>query len=93
MPAERLFSSPKNRVFAATVGVLLAAVIVTAAMPVYLPLPQASRVAMPIVLFPVTWLLLFLWVLFARSMWRAWLVLTGITIVHAGLIAAGLGAI
>ena len=60
MATERLFPSPKSRVLAATIGVLLAAVIITAAMPVYLPLPQASRVAMPIVLFPITWLLLFL---------------------------------
>lgn len=85
-----LFTAPTSRVLAATVGVLLCAIIVTAALPAYLPFNQANNIALPIILFPVTWLGLFLWVLFARSMLRAWLALAILAIIHAGIIAAGL---
>ena len=62
-------------------------------MPAYLPASEANSVVLPIVLFPVTWLLLFLWVLFESRMWRAWSVLAVLTIAHAAMIAVGLGAI
>ena len=93
MSEERLFPAPKSRTLAATLGVLVTAVLMTAAMPAYLPIGLANSIVLPIVLFPVTWLLLFLWVLFDRSMIRAWLVLVGLALGHAALIALGLGAL
>lgn len=62
-------------------------------MPVYLPLNEANKIVLPIILFPVTWLVLFLWVLFERRMWRAWVALIGLAAVHVAIIASGLGAI
>ena len=75
MAQAPLFTRPVARALACTLGVLLTAVLVTTAMPSYLPVERANSVVMPIVLFPVTWLALFLWVLFERRVWLAWLVL------------------
>ena len=91
MAGETLFTRPISRVVAATVGVLLTAVVVTTAMPSYLPVGQANSVVMPIILFPVTWLLLFIWVLFESRMWRAWAGLTALFVAHLGLILTGVG--
>ena len=93
MSDERLFPAPRSRTIAATLGVLVTAVLITAAMPAYLPIGLANSIVLPIILFPVTWLLLFLWVLFDRSMVRAWLVLIALALAHATLIALGLGAL
>lgn len=93
MAEGALFTRPISRVFAATVGVLLTAVVVTTAMPAYLPIGQASSIVVPIILFPVTWLLLFFWVLFERRMWRAWTGLVVLFAVHLGLILSGVGMI
>ena len=93
MKSQQLFSAPASRVSAATLGVLIAAVIVTAGMPVYLPLNEANKIVLPIILFPVTWLVLFLWVLFERRIWRAWTALLGLVAIHGAIIASGLGAI
>ena len=93
MAEQALFPRPISRVLAATVGVLVAAVLVTTAMPSYLPVEQANSVVMPIVLFPVTWLLLFFWVLFESRMWRAWTGLFLLCAVHLGLILAGVGVV
>ena len=93
MAKSALFTRPISRVSAATVGVLITAIVMTAGMPVYLPISDANSVVLPIVSFPVTWLLLFLWVCFARRMWRVWSALIVLTAAHAALIAGGLGAI
>ncbi|MEO1204505.1 MAG: DUF3649 domain-containing protein [Pseudomonadota bacterium] len=93
MSEERLFSHPVSRVIAATIGVLLTAVLVTTAMPSYLPLEQANSVVMPIILFPVTWLLLLLWVLFEQKLWRAWVGLVLLSALHLGLILSGVGIV
>ena len=93
MPKERLFPAPRSRVTCATLGVLVAAVLVTAGMPAYLPLGQANNIVLPIILFPLTWLVLFLWVLFARSMLRAWGVIVVLIAVNALVIASEVGAL
>ena len=93
MPKETLFPRPVSRVTAATLGVLVTAVMVTTAMPSYLPLDQASSVVLPIVLFPATWLALFLWVLFESKMWRAWVGLVVLSVSHLALILTGVGVV
>ena len=93
MAEGTLFTRPISRVLAATVGVLLTAVVVTTAMPSYLPVGQANSVVMPIILFPVTWLLLFFWVLFESRMWRAWAGLVVLFVAHLGLILTGVGVL
>jgi len=81
-----LFSSPISRCLAATLGALLASVLTTAGMPVYLPFAQLENIGIPIVLFPVTWLVLFLYSVMSESMWRVWLLLAILTLGHAALI-------
>ena len=93
MAKEQLFGAPKSRVVAATIGVLLAATLITAAMPAWLPFDQANNIVMPIVFFPVTWLMLFFWVLFARNMLRMWAILVVLMIGNAALVAATVGAL
>ena len=93
MAKERLFAAPRSRLIAATVGVLLAATLITAAMPAWLPLSEANSLVLPIVLFPVTWLLLFFWVLFAKSMLRTWIVLVLVVAANLALIATSVGAL
>ncbi|MEM7707335.1 MAG: hypothetical protein AAF358_17385 [Pseudomonadota bacterium] len=93
MSQDTLFPRPVSRVLAATLGVLITAVLITTAMPVYVPFSQASSVVVPIVLFPVTWLLIFLWVLFEQKMWRAWLGLFALSGLHLGLILSGVGVL
>ena len=93
MAEERLFPRPVSRVLAATLGVLLTAVLVTTAMPSYLPAGEANSVVMPIVLFPVTWLLLFFWVLFETRMWRAWVGLAVLSVANLALILTGVGMV
>lgn len=91
MAEEQLFGSPRSRVTAATLGVLLTAILVTAAMPAWLPLSDANRIVMPILLFPITWLLLLFWVLFAKSMLKTWAVLMGLMVGNLLLIVATVG--
>lgn len=91
MAKEQLFDSPRSRVAAATLGVLLSAILVTAAMPAWLPVSDANRIVMPIVLFPVTWLLLLFWVLFAKSMRWTWTVMAGLMVGNLLLIVTTVG--
>ncbi|MEL7536474.1 MAG: hypothetical protein AAFZ58_11200 [Pseudomonadota bacterium] len=93
MSGEPLFPAPRSRVAGATLGVLVAAVVMTAAMPAYLPFGQANSIVLPIIFFPVTWLLLFLWTLFAKRMLLVWASLVVLTVVNALIIANQTGAL
>lgn len=81
-----LFSAPRSRSLAVILGALVAAVVTTAGMPTYLPLVQTDSIGIPIVLFPLTWLLLFLFCAMSKSVTRVWLLLAVLTFVHAFLI-------
>ena len=86
-----LFSSPKSRTFACVLGSLVAALVVTAGMPVYLPFSQTDNIGLPILLFPVTWLLLFLYGAMCQRVWRAWFLFAVLAVGHATLIFLNLG--
>ncbi|HSX49626.1 MAG TPA: hypothetical protein VLF09_01630 [Cellvibrio sp.] len=81
-----LFSAPKTRLFACLLGALVAATLITAGAATYLPFNEIDRIGVPILLFPITWTLLFLYAAMSRSMIRVWAVLITLTLVHAGLI-------
>ncbi len=81
-----LFSSPKNRLFACTIGVLIASTLVTAGAATYLPFNEIDRIGVPILLFPITWTALFLLATMSRSMWKVWGWLLALSLVHVGLI-------
>lgn len=81
-----VFTAPKNRLVACIVGAFVASLIVTAGAAIYLPFNEIDRIGVPILLFPVTWTLLFLFAVMVRSMWRVWAVLMLLSLVHAGLI-------
>lgn len=81
-----LFSSPRSRVFASTLGVLVVSLLMTAAMPLYLPFSQADSLGIPIIGFPITWLGLFLAVLFIEKIWRVWMLLATLSAIHSVLI-------
>ena len=85
-PAATLFSSPKNRLFACIIGAFIAAIVVTAGAATYLPFNEIDRIGVPILLFPITWTLLFIFAVMSQSMWKVWAWLSVLTLVHAGLI-------
>ena len=93
MVEEELFTAPKSRTWAATIGALLAAILITAAMPVWLPLSDANRIVLPIVFFPLTWLAVFFWVVFAKSMLRTWAIIITLIVGNAVLVATSVGAL
>jgi len=86
MTTKTLFSAPKARLLAATLGVFITSTIVTAALPAYLPFEQGDRIAGPILMFPFTWAALLFYSLISPSIRRVWTVLTGIALSHALII-------
>jgi len=82
-----LFSSPVYRTLTAVAACLLLSVVITAAMPAYLPLNQGDRIAGPTLLFPFIWLTLFIYSAMAKSLLRVWSVFAVLLISHLGLIA------
>ncbi|GAB5413483.1 MAG: hypothetical protein Cons2KO_10860 [Congregibacter sp.] len=91
MPKEELFSQPLARSALATVGVLLASLLVTTGMAAYLPTSQVNQVVLPIIAFPVTWLLLFLWATLDTHLWRASVGLLLLSLSHLLLILRSVG--
>jgi hypothetical protein len=91
MSRQQLFTSPVSRTLAATLGVLVTAVVVTAGMASYLPLSQANQVVLPIILFPLTWFGLFIWALLDQKIWRPWAGLFALSAGHLLLILASVG--
>lgn len=91
MDRQQLFTRPISRTLAASLGVLVTAVVMTAGMASYLPLSQANQVVLPIILFPITWLCLFLWALLDQKMWRTWVGLAVLSTGHLLLILMSIG--
>ena len=60
MPKQPIFSSPFIRTLTSVVACLLVSIVITAAMPAYLPFNQGDRIAGPTLMFPFIWLALFL---------------------------------
>jgi len=81
-----LFSSPFVRTLTVVVACLFVSVVMTAAMPVYLPFNQGDRIAGPTLLFPFVWLSLFLYSAMCRSIKRVWGVLALLLVSHSLLI-------
>lgn len=81
-----LFSSPKSRLFACIIGVLVASTVITAGAATYLPFNEIDRIGVPILLFPITWTLLFIFAVMSQSLWKVWAWLSVLTLVHVGLI-------
>lgn len=84
--ARPLFTHPRSRAWASALGSLVTSVLVTAAAPLYLPFSQTDSIGIPILLFPVTWLALFLYSALAARVDVVWLVLAGLGLSHAALI-------
>lgn len=82
----KLFTAVKQRILAATLGVLLIATLLVAAMPAYLPFGTTDAIGLPIMLFPFFWVGLFLYCFLARSVWRVWSVLAVTALVHVYVI-------
>lgn len=76
---KQLFTAPKTRVIIAVFGALLTSVFVTAGMPLYLPFGQTDSIGIPIILFPITWLLLFYFSLLQRRL----LIVSGVLLVFS----------
>lgn len=87
-----LFDAPIARTLGATLGALVTAVVVTAAMPLYLPFSQADSIGVPILLFPFTWIALFLYCALCKHVGWAWLLMLACTLSHAALIFFSLRA-
>lgn len=89
---SNLFTSRASRIFAAIIGVLVTSTILTAAMPAYLPFAQGDTIAGPILLFPLTWVALFLFSLITTNIWRVWGMLGLLSLSHALIIYFALTA-
>jgi len=87
-----LFSAKKSRLLAATLGVLLTSTLVTAALPAYLPFSQGDTIAGPILLFPFTWVALFLFSLITTSIQRVWGGLSLLSLSHGLIIFLALSS-
>lgn len=81
-----LFSAPKSRLLACIAGALLAATLITAGAATYLPFNDIDRIGVPILVFPVTWTLLFLFCAMTQSIWKVWLGLGLLCLIHVGFI-------
>lgn len=90
MTKTPIFSSPITRTLTVIFAGLLISVVITAAMPSYLPLNQGDRIAGPTLLFPFIWLALFLYGAMAKSLLRVWSIFASLLISHLGLIAYAL---
>lgn len=84
--SEQLFSSPKLRLLACLLGAFIAATLVTAGAGTYLPINEIDRIGVPILLFPVTWTLLFLYAAMAKKLWHAWLLFLLLSLIHIAFI-------
>ena len=84
--AAVLFSAPKSRLLACTLGVLIASTLVTAGSATYLPFNEIDRIGVPILLFPITWTVLFLLAVMDSKIWRVWGWLLVPALIHIGLI-------
>ncbi len=87
MTKTPLFSSPITRTLTAIFASLVISVVITAAMPTYLPFNQGDRIAGPTLLFPFLWLGLFVYSATAVSMRKVWGILGVLLLSHLGLIA------
>lgn len=87
MSKEPLFSSPFVRTLTSVVACLLVSIVITAAMPAYLPFNQGDRIAGPTLMFPFIWLALFLYSVMTASILKVWSLLGILLISHAALIA------
>ena len=87
MSKRALFANPVSRVVAATAGVLVVATLVTAGAAAYLPLSASDRIAVPVIVFPITWVVLFLYALMADSVRSVWLLLGALFTVHVAFVA------
>lgn len=82
----KIFTAVKQRILAATLGVLLVSTLLVAAMPAYLPLGTTDSIGLPIMLFPFFWVGLFFYCFLAKSVWRVWGVLALTSLVHVYVI-------
>ncbi len=90
MSKPLLFSSPKLRTFACTIGVLIAATVVTGGAAVYLPFGEIDSIGIPILLFPVTWSVLFLLSALIKNIWHVFIFLSSTIAVHIFVIVSHL---
>ncbi|MEM7360209.1 MAG: hypothetical protein AAF431_13995 [Pseudomonadota bacterium] len=79
---KTVFSNPKLRALLATLGVFLAAIVITAGLPVYLPLSEINRIATPVLLFPLIWFALFLMVVMTERIKTMAVFLLAMVLIH-----------
>jgi hypothetical protein len=88
---KAIFTSPVSRALAAIFGALIAAVMVTAGMPLYLPFSQTDNMGLPILLFPLVWFIFFLYSVMSRRVFHVLSLFLCISLLHALLIFISLG--
>ncbi len=86
MNNSRLFSAPILRVLACTIGALLTATLITSGASLYIPLNEIDRIGLPILLFPITWIILLIASVLVMSIWRLWAIILTLVLIHGGLI-------
>lgn len=87
MPAARRWISARPATMRVILGgplVLIAAIMVLAAMPLWFPEGSAGidHVVLPLILFPAVWAILFFYAVMARSLVRIGVVLFAVTLIN-----------
>ena len=81
--SEKLFYEPVQRTLAVIVGALVVSILISMALPLYLPFSLLSSIGTANLLFPLVWLVLFFYCAICVSMLRVWLVLGVLAISHS----------
>lgn len=74
------------RATTAILGPLVTAIVVTTAAPLYLPFHETDNIGVAILLFPVTWVILFIYSVLAKNIKLVMALFTILTLCHAVMI-------
>lgn len=85
MQRHSAFSAIRRRHLIACVLALLTAVVMIPGMTTYLPFDVSDRILLPIMLFPLLWLGLFLYAYLAERVWHPTVLMLVLVMSHAGL--------
>ncbi|ASM52060.1 hypothetical protein PESP_b0512 [Pseudoalteromonas espejiana DSM 9414] len=85
MKTKKTFSATKRRHIMACLLALITATVMVSGMTTYLPLQMSEQILLPILLFPIIWVGLFIYAYIAEKAWHPLLVMTILCAVHGAL--------
>lgn len=79
-----------RRVLTAIFGALITSVFITTAAPLYLPFQETDNIGVAILMFPMTWVILFIYSVLAKNIQLVIALFTVCTLIHAWIIYVAL---